>query len=112
MCYSLKDGDYKSAGFDKAYLAKAKTQSTKKFKKEEYKDSLLELEALFYQGTINFQTFCDEFIDLKIISYGQRINKKSETVYLVTHRIRKDKTELTKYKKDLHQGCENYFLDY
>lgn len=112
LCYALKDGSYIQVGFDEKYLAKAKTQSTKKFKKDEFKDALVELETLYYQGTVNFQTFVDEFIDLKIICYGQRINKKSETTYLVTHRIRKDKSELVKYKKDLHQSCENYFLDY
>jgi len=112
LCYAIKDGSYLNKGFDQKYLDKAKLQSTKKFKKEEFKEALIELETIYYQDTINFQTFVDEFIELKVIDYGQRINKSSETKYLVTHRIRKDKDERTKYKKELHQSCENYFLDY
>lgn len=112
VCYTVKDGDYESSGFDTEYLKKAKVQSTKKFKKDEYKEALIELETQYYQNHINFHTFCDEFINLKIVVYGQRINRKSEITWLVTHRIRKDPSEMSKYKKDTAQACDNYFLDY
>lgn len=90
LCYSLKDDDFKQKGFDSDYLCKAILQSTKKFKKEEFRDALNELETLYYQDVILLREFTSMYLDIKIKQYGQRPNERSEVAYLNTHHYKKD----------------------
>ncbi len=114
VMYALKDGDYLTEGFSEEYILLAKTQSTKKFKKEELGAALKDLETLFYQHDISYHEFARQFLHLKIIDYGQKINPQAEQRYLSTHLYRTHKTEFELYvsKTVFLSRKENSFLEY
>lgn len=97
IMYSIKECEYRYKGISEEDISNIQTQSTLKYKKQEFSDKLEQLENQFYDDKITLEQFNDRYRYLKIVQYGQNPNMQSETRYIVKHYIRKSKDAFQKY---------------
>lgn len=69
--YCLKEGNYMFRGFSASFLKKLKKTTFLK-KKEDFRESLTELEDQYIMEFINFEEFQDRYIELKL-AYRYRL---------------------------------------
>lgn len=97
IMYSLKDlEEYYYKGFTEAFVTACRTQSTKKFKKQEFADALQRIEDGYYDDKYDEEDLINKFVELKI-KYGQKPNPRAEETWYMRHYLKKNPSKIYHY---------------
>lgn len=110
IMYAIKDDNVEYKGFIQVYINALRSQSTKKFKRQEFQERMDEIENRFYNREYDGYGLMLRLVKLKN-EYGQRPNPQVEERYVLGHMLRRDENLQSTYSQSRIQSLERY-LDY